>query len=200
MIHNGPHGDEPIAWHTAIIMRAGILSMESYAWKSDAIAHLRRWYADLLTEQDPDDRPDLIAEFGDPETATVDQMSAFYGMGESEMYWCDVVPVEQVLNRILPTLTQTLDPIPHAAVVLDGGTVAAHPCPSYDDALTALRHQACEWDHDPDLPDPATASIEQLAQACGADVPGQWFGIMPILHTEHGPSVLIPIDHLPATI
>lgn len=193
--------ERDFGWHSAIIMRGGHLSIESFFTKAEAIEHLRTWYAGVLAElEDPEDRAEHIAEFGHPTTATVEGMCNFYAAGEEHHWWCDVVPVECVLSRISPTLMDIHLATPHAAVVLTEGLVEAQPCQSYDQALATLRDRAGEWDLDPSDPDPTTASAEQLSTLYGGDEPGMWIGIMPLITTPYGPAVLVPIDRLSANI
>lgn len=192
------YGYEPS--QTAIIMNAGQLTMETFRTKDLAVAYLRRWYARQLRQQDATDRAELMAEFGAPATATVAQISAFFGCWDNPTnYWCDVVPVDAVLNRIAPTLLRLAEH-DHAALVLADGHVDAQPCASYDQALAALRSQATAWEHDDPALDLNQASLEELVQAYSDGSAGQWLGIMPILATDDGPAVLVPIDRLPAEI
>lgn len=186
--------------HTLIIMRHGRLTMDTFYTYQAALEAMRVWYADLIDDHSPPERVELRAEFGAPATATVTQMNAFFGCwGDRADYWCDVVPVEAVLNRIAPTMIRHAAQA-HAALVLADGLVNAQACASYDAALAVLQVQASAWGHD-DLPlDPATATIEDLAQAYSDGSAGQWLGIMPILATDDGPAVLVPIDRLPAQI
>jgi hypothetical protein len=183
-----------------IIMSAGRLTMETFDDQQTAVAALRRWYFELLDDHPLPERVDLVTEFGAPATATVAQMNAFFGCWDDPAdYWCDIVPVEAVLNRIAPPLIRHAEQA-HAAVVLADGLVAAQPCASYATALAALRTQASAWEHDDTVLNTATASIEDLSAVYCDEHAGQWLGIMPILLTENGPAVLVPLDYLPATI
>jgi hypothetical protein len=93
--------------YAAIVVRAGMLSIESYPTYDEAVAHLRRWYAGLINDPISDERPYLITAMRNPYTATLAELQACYSQQDADQFWCDVVPLIQVVARITPTLLQS---------------------------------------------------------------------------------------------
>lgn len=90
--------------YAAIIVRAGMLSIESYPTYDEAVAHLRRWYSSLIDDPLSVERPYLITAMRNPFVATLAELQACYSQQDADQFWCDVVPLIQVVARITPTI------------------------------------------------------------------------------------------------
>ena len=192
-----PATPNALAWHASIISRNGEPDIHYAHSYDEAMGPLRRWSGDYLREQHPEDRRDTISEIGTLAATTVERLNSLFHNGDSG-YWMDIVPADQVLPRILPSLLLDWNG-PTAVITLDG-CCDVDPYPSAAAAEASLRAQAHEWDLDDPTLDPATATLDRLCAAYTGDSPRAWIGLLPILTSGSVPLALVPLDYLPTDL